>query len=388
MSTRARPAAGLLGLGLGRGLGTVAMVVALACSGPPAGGPGGDEPASHDEHGSEHAAAGSTWEQVRAPHDATVLEAPATVRAEARARARIDVPYRATVVEVRVRVGDRVKVDDPMIEVAMPALLEAAAVLSGADEQIGTHRRRKDRLEDLQRQGLVGAADVFELDRQLGALSAERRLALATFKAAGVDPRHRGVVLRRGTVVLRAPVAGVVSHLDASPGAVVEPGGRLATVLGQTPVRVEVVLAAPLPPELGLQFEGSDGSRFPLRAPPVATAIEPGLGRTLAWYEPEDDEPRADGLRGRVIVHGEQSDLLEVPRAALRLHEGHAFVARRGAADADAPESIEVQVLRSSGTSALVRSAALHVGDAIAVDPTTVLLLGRDPEELAAGHEH
>lgn len=362
-----------------------AVALLLGCTGPGAAPPPGEGEA-HDDH---HAAASSAtaWVEVAAPHDATLLEAPATVVAGAEGRASLDVAQRSTVVEVRARVGDAVEAGAALVEVAVPELLAAAAVLSGADDQIGTHRRRKDRLEDLQGQGLVGAADVFELERQLGALSAERRLALATFKAAGVDPRQRGELLRRGTIVLRSPIAGVVAHLDATVGAVMEPGDRLATVLGRAPARVEVVHAEPLPPGLPLEFVASDGSRFALRPDPVATAIEPGLGRTLAWYEPADGQPRADGLRGRVVVHAAVEGLHEVPRGALRLHEGRAYVARRGAEGA--PEQVEVEVLRSSGASALVRSATLREGDVVAIDPTTVLRLGRDPEELAGeGHGH
>lgn len=364
----ARPWAGLV------------VLAALGCSGP--------APAPAEGEAEPHALASSAtaWVAVAQPHDATLLEAPATVVAGAEGRASLDVAYRSTVVEVRARVGDSVEAGAALVEVAVPELLAAAAVLSGADEQIGTHRRRKDRLEDLQGKGLVGAADVFELERQLGALSAERRVALATFKAAGVDPRHRGEVLRRGTVVLRSPIAGVVSHLDATVGAVVDPGGRLATVLGRAPARVEVVHAEALPEGLPLEFVGSDGSRFALRPTPVATAIEPGLGRTLAWYEPEDGQPRADGMRGRVVVHAATRGLHEVPRGALRLHEGRAFVARRG--PDGAPEQVEVQVLRSSGSSALVRGAALREGDLVATDSATVLGLGRADEPGGEGHAH
>jgi membrane fusion protein, heavy metal efflux system len=370
---------------LGGRVGPGLLALLLGCTGPGASAPAGDDVG----HGEQPAAASSAtaWIAVAIPRDATLLEAPATVIAGAEGRASLDVAYRSTVVEARVRVGDAVEAGAPLVEVAVPELLAAAAVLAGADEQIGTHRRRKDRLEDLQGQGLVGAADVFELERQLGALSAERRVALATFRAAGVDPRQRGELLRRGTVVLRSPIAGVVAHLDATVGAVMEPGDRLATVLGRAPARVEVAYAQPLPEELPLEFVGSDGSRFGLRPMPVATAVEPGLGRTLAWYEPEDGLPRADGLRGRVVVHAAVDGLHEVPRGALRLHEGRAYVARRG--PDGAPEQVEVEVLRSSGASALVRSAALRTGDVVAVDSTTVLRLGRDPEELAGeGHGH
>lgn len=325
------------------------------------------------------------WAEVRVPADATLLQAPATVVAAPEARSRLAVPYLSTVVAIPVRAGDSIEAGDPVVELAVPALLEAAAALGGADEQIDTHRRRKDRVDALLDQGLVGAADAFELEARLGELSAERRQALATFRAAGVDPRRRGEVLRRGTMILRSPVTGVVAELAVSPGMVAEPGTPLATVLGRAPARVRVTLREGLPSGLHLEFVGGDGTRFDLRPEPLTTAIEPGLGRTLAWYEPADGVPRPDGLRGRVVARSEHDDLCEIPRDALRLIDGNAWVAREHEGE---PQPVPVEVLRSSGTAALVRSEGLRPGDRVAVDAATVLALGREPEEGGGGHHH
>ena len=195
-------------------------------------------------------------------------------------------------------------------------------------------------------------------------------------------------MLRHGTVTLRAPVAGVVAHVDVGPGAVVEPGTHVATVLGRARARVEVVSTDPLPRGLSLEFHGSDGTRLVLRPEPVATAVEPGLGRTLSWYETEDESPRGDDLPGRVVVSGTPAGTVQLPRAAIHLHQGRALVARRGAGPDHAVEEIEVEVLRSSGTSALVRSELLQPGDAVAIDTATVLGLGRADQGMAEGHAH
>jgi multidrug efflux pump subunit AcrA (membrane-fusion protein) len=122
-----------------------------------------------------------------------------------------------------------------------------------------------------------------------------------------------------------------------------------------------------------------------LAATPIATAIEPGLGRTLAWYEPADGRELADGVRGRVWLRGESDRLLEVPRRSLRLHDGKAWVAKR---EGDSIVEVEVEVLRSSGSSALIRSAGLKLGDQVAADVGTVLSIGRDPSEIGVGHAH
>lgn len=359
------------------------LVVALGCSPPE------PEPHEHDAHEGEHddppTSAKSAWVDVRTPEDASLLELPARVVAASTSRARIDVPYRATVVAVSVQAGDAVAIGDPLVELRVPELLQAAAILSGTSAQIGSHRDRKARLEDLRGKGLVGASDVFEVDSQIGALSADRRLALASLKAAGIEGDGRSELLRRGTLVLGSPVAGIVAELDAIPGDVVEPGESLAHVLGRGQARIEVIHSGELPSDVALEFVGTEGSRFMLASEPIATAIEPGLGRTLAWYVPADGRELADGVRGRVWVRGKAEELLEVPRRSLRLHEGKAWVARR---EGDHVAEVEVEVLRSSGSSALIRSSGLALGDQVAADVATVLSVGRDPTEMSVGHGH
>lgn len=358
----------------------------IACTEPVP--PQEDADAHGDAHEHEQAAA---WVVVDRPHDASLLELPARIVAAAESRARVDTPLRGTVVRVAARVGDRVEIGDPIVELRIPEVIEAAAIMSGTGKQIGSHQARRSRLEELKAAGLVGAGEVFDVESDLGRLSAERRLALATLAAVGVTSEQRSEVLARGTVVFASPIAGVVAQIDAVPGDVVEPSASLATILGLAPARIEVISSGALP-DLGgdgasLEFEGLDGSRIALASTPIATAVEPGLGRTLAWFETADPKlALADGVRGRVQLRSDDPKLLEVPRRSLRLADGHAWVGRQSASGE--VEMVEVTVLRSVGSSALIRSEALAIGDRIAVDAATVLLLGREPGELAGGDDH
>ncbi|MCA9711363.1 MAG: efflux RND transporter periplasmic adaptor subunit, partial [Myxococcales bacterium] len=282
----------------------------------------GDAPVEPSEGDGAHERAGSmptAWVAVVRPTDASLLELPARVEAAAESRARVGAPFPGSVVSVAVQVGDTVEAGDALVELRMPAVLEAAAVLGGALDQIDAHQKRHERLATLREQGLVGAGDVFDVEASLGRLSAERRRALATLQAAGLDGRDRRALLRRGTVLLRAPTAGVVAELEATPGDAVSPGESLAWVLGRGRARIELAYTGALPPRVRLEFVGLDGNHFDLAEAPVATAIEPGLGRTLAWYEPADGRALSDGVRGRVRLHGDRGELLEVPRRALRL---------------------------------------------------------------------
>ncbi|MCA9681349.1 MAG: efflux RND transporter periplasmic adaptor subunit [Myxococcales bacterium] len=342
------------------------------------------------DHGDEHevaASARTAWVSVERPTDASLIELPARVVAAASSRSRLDAAFESTVVRAEVQVGDAVQAGDAIVELRVPVLLEAAAMLSGTNAQLGSHQARRDRLEDLRTKGLVGAGEVFDVESGIGRLSADRRLAIATLQAAGIDAEGRRELLRHGTIILRAPIAGVVAELDAVPGDVVAPGESLAQILGRGSARIEIAHSSALPPGVELTFEGLDGERFALDGTPVATAIEPGLGRTLAWYRPADGRELADGLRGRVLVGDDDASLLEVPRRALRLHEGKAYVARHPAQEGGEPEAVEVEVLRSAGSSALIRSEQLKLGDRVAADAATVLQLGRDPNA-GEGHSH
>jgi len=359
------------------------------------------EPGEAGEHeagegGERHHESATRWVPVERPRDASVLELPARIVAAPDSQAHIDAPLRGTVVGVSVRVGDRVEAGDALVELRIPEVLEAIAVLAGTGAQIGSHKDRRDRLDELEGKGLVGAGEVFEIESDLGRLSAERRLALATLAAVGVAGSERREVASRGTVLFTAPITGVVSMLDAAPGEVVEPGEGLVELLGRAPARVEVRVAGAGPDpalvagaQTELVFHGLDGSELVLGAEPVASAVEPALGRTLVWYEPADPELRlADGVRGRVVLASDDPTLFEVPRGALRLDEGRAFVGRRPADEGGEIEMVEVEVLRSVGTTALIRSEALGVGDQIAADAATVLRLGREPGELGGGGHH
>ncbi len=314
--------------------------------------------------------AGSTWAELVVPQDQLLLESPARIVAP-QSRVHVDAPKAGTVTAVLVAVGDRVEVGDPIVSLSMPELLQAAATLGSAERQLATHQERRDALANLAGKGLVGAGDVFELDRDIGALTAQRDNARAVFLISGTTAENRSAIMRKGSVVMRASIDGVVSQLPAIVGAVVPAGSRLATVTGSSPIRVEVVDIRPRPTDVKLEFVGSDGSRFALNPVPVSSIVEPTHGRVESWYEPQDAEPRPDGVRGRVLAYATAEGLLQLPSAALRLASGTAWVVveREGGA----PQMTAVKVLRSSSESALIQSEELAPGDRVAIDPATVL---------------
>ncbi|MCZ7677525.1 MAG: efflux RND transporter periplasmic adaptor subunit [Sandaracinaceae bacterium] len=313
--------------------------------------------------------AAARWEPVRRPGDAVLLEHPARAAVDPSASGEVGVPFRARVVRVRTRVGERVTVGDPIVEVVMPEVLEAAAAARGAALRAEAHRARANELARLREEGLIDAARVFEQRATVAELEAERARALAVLRSASLDPAEARTILSRGTVVLRAPAAGTVRTLDARLGELREPGAEpIATIVGAGDARIEVRSSEPLAPFASATFEAADGPSVPLRAEPIAVVTDPAEGTHVTWLAPAAAVRLEDGLRGRVRLRLDAPEVVEVPSSALVPTDTGAVVVRR---DGDTYARVPVEVVASSGATSLVRGP-LAEDDVVARNPSAL----------------
>lgn len=304
------------------------------------------------------------WVPVRPPGDASVLEAPAIVRADPDANGEVSVSVSARVERVHVQVGTRVERGALVVDVLAPQVLAAAATYVGASKRLAFHRARAEELDALREEGLVDKARVFEQRMQAIELDAAREEALATLRGAGVDPTQAEALTRRGSIALRAPVAGVVTELDARPGEMREPGsGPLARIRGTGAARVEVRTPSPWMGGASATLELSGGERVALRPEPIASAVEPEAGTHVHWLVPTAPLALADGLRGVVRI-GARAGTWQVPAGAVLQGPGKPAVWRRRAG---AVERVDVDVVAGSGANALV-TGPLQENDEVAAE--------------------
>ncbi|MCB9591575.1 MAG: efflux RND transporter periplasmic adaptor subunit [Sandaracinaceae bacterium] len=304
--------------------------------------------------------ASARWVPVQSPGDASLLSAPAVVRAPA-ASAEVSAPVRVRVVALRATPGSLVAAGDPIVEVAAPELAEAAADFARASEGAREHERRATELEALRAEGLVSRSQVFEVAARAAELAAERERASATLRSAGLDARAAHALLRSGTVALRAPVAGVVAALDARLGETRDPSGApLARIVGEGAARIEVRTTNAWPSARAAWLETADGLAVPLAPAPLASVVEAGDGTRVAWFEPDPPLVLPDGMTGTVTM--EPAEAWEVPLGAVGQRTGVSEVLRRRG---EATERVRVIVLATSGATALVRGP-LTEGDEVA----------------------
>ncbi len=345
----------------------------------------GDAEGHEHGHGDEPEAAPATWATVSLPGDAALLEAPARTVGDAADRAIVSPPFAGRVVAVHVRPGDTVETGAPLVDVAMPEVMQAKAAVSAADSRLGVYRRRRDELEALRKKGLAKSSQVFEVQAELSVVKADRLLGASVLATAGVDGKGRASLARDGFVTLRAPVAGVVTDVSVATGEHRAPGDEgLVELVAEGQVRVEAHLAHPIPQGASLRFVDATGQSLELASDPVASVVEPDTGLPRTWLAPATPETRLPhGVRGRLVVGGTDA-LRQIPATALKLIDGKAVVLRRDDAAEGGVRVIEVQVQSSSGTTALV-SGGLEPGDQVATDPSDVLAHGA---EMEGGHGH
>ncbi|MGF1465529.1 MAG: efflux RND transporter periplasmic adaptor subunit [Sandaracinaceae bacterium] len=337
-------------------------------------------------------AAGSTtgdgdgWVAASAPRDRVLAEAAARVVATPGSVAAISLPFDLQVAAVHVAPGDRVEAGAPVVDVAPPEVLRAAATFAPGRDRVRALARRLEVLEDLQGRSMVEAGRTFAVQTELEEARAKLGEARAVLAAAGVSPGEAGRVAARGSVRLAAPVDGLVRAVRAVPGEVRAAGDPpLVELIGRAPARVEGRFAGARPPDgaADLRVDLALPSRVapaPLRWPPVGRVVSPDDGTLLAWFDPARDTPDlTPGARGVVRVRWAgpgsstpEHPALVVPAAAVRLRDGQSHVViRRG--PRDHPRAVAVEVLTIDGASAVVRGVGLGAGDQVAIDPAVLL---------------
>jgi membrane fusion protein, heavy metal efflux system len=306
------------------------------------------------------------WVDTRSAEDTALLEAPGRVLASPESVASIAPPLQARVVRVRVRPGQRVSVGEPLIDVLMPELLHAAGDLAGEQLKVDAYARRRTQLEVLKSEGLVRLAELAEVEAQLATARADAQAARATLRASGVsDKQAEALVTGDGVLSLRAPIAGLVTAVEATPGEVRDPAGRpLAQLVGVGEGRVEARL--PSNPSDGARFSFHSGALvLPVDLISVSPRFEPSDGSRLAWFSARADAGVLPiGATGRLRVSADSSWRV-VPSRALLESGGTVRVRQRTASGSSL---IEVRVIARSGAEAVV--VGLEPGTQVAADGT------------------
>ena len=339
---------------------TLALVVVVALTACSKGGPAAEEAPPVPS-------ARTPWVKARSSEGVPLLEAPAQVLPSPEGQAAVVPPYRARVLKVLVRPGERVKKGQPLVEVVMPEVSTAAGAYVAASTRVDAYGRRKAQLEALRADGLVRLADVLEAETKLAEAQADQQSAAAALRTAQIEPSQAAdIVAGKKPVLLRSPIAGVVTAVGAGVGDSREPGGDpVVRVVGEGDSRVEARFARPVDPKnASYELLVTGGTRHHLNLVAIAPVIDPRDGTIAVWLVPDPGTRLQPGLTGRVVVTlPDAAGASVVPARAVALIDGTTFVVVRRDGK---PEQVQVDVFATSGAEALVTGVA--AGEEVAAD--------------------
>jgi cobalt-zinc-cadmium efflux system membrane fusion protein len=137
--------------------------------------------------------------------------------------ARVFAPLGGRVVAIHVDLGQTVAAGQPLATVSSPEFGQATAALRRARAEQAFAERTAQRLTELLQQGAVARRDVLVAEVELARATAEldRSAAQVAAYGAGDDCLDQ-------TLVIRAPIAGVVVERNLTPGQEVRPDQMLA----------------------------------------------------------------------------------------------------------------------------------------------------------------
>jgi cobalt-zinc-cadmium efflux system membrane fusion protein len=261
----------------------------------------------------------------------------------------------ALVVEVKVDVGDDVKVGQPLIVLTSGAVGGSQAQLSAAKARVEAARAAFQREQALVERGISARKDLEEARRELAAAEAEQDAARSALAAAG------GGAGSGGRYVLTAPFAGTVVARDAVAGRSAAGDQVLLEVADLSRMWANLDITEVDAPSVRpgqrvrVQIEALRGTTREGTIARVGSSVDPATRTVRARVElPNKDRALKAGLFLRAAIDvSDAHHAVLVPRDAIQRAEGHSLVFVRTGKGVFKPMAVELA--ESDGDAIAVR---------------------------------
>jgi len=223
-----------------------------------------------------------------------VLRAPGRVRPVAGGEVLITSPVDGVLTGARwPHIGREVGAGETLFGVtprigASRSLAALSAEVSALDAELEAARHRAERLTELLDTGAASQAELERARSSAAALAARAEAAQRDFATARAA--RRGEAAGETTIAVRAPFAGRIAEVAATPGEAAAAGQAIVRLVKAEPVWVEVALSAdeanrlPVQPA-GLLIDGRSFDAEQVRLVSVAPGVSASTGSVLALFE-------------------------------------------------------------------------------------------------------
>jgi cobalt-zinc-cadmium efflux system membrane fusion protein len=196
------------------------------------------------------------WEVVAASTATEAVEVPGQLAPNEDRTARLGSPARARVVTVHVHMGDRVRLNQPLVTLASEQAATARAEYTKAVAELSAHRVAEryartalGRAERLLALKAISQQDVEKARVEEEVAESRRAQAEAEVERARATLSQLGVS-EGGEMIVRAPLAGIVLTRDAVPGSVVDAGEALLMITDPATLWLDIAATERVAPAL------------------------------------------------------------------------------------------------------------------------------------------
>lgn len=259
------------------------------------------------------------------------------------------------IVDVNVRVGDRVEAGQPIAQIdtsqygaqltgaragaaaAADNQRAALAQLQQAQSRLALARVTAGRMSNLYAQGAISKQQHDETQSNLqaalaGVAQAQAALSAAAGMTAQAQAGVNAAAVPLQNTSITAPYAGIVTQKFVEPGAVVGPGSPVAAIQDASDLELDVALpeddAAALTPgaRVRVRVDALGGSRIPATVRAVVPSQNPALRSATLKISVEPRRGLLPGMFARVSVAGAPHGGVSVPLSALVTRAGQSGV--------------------------------------------------------------
>ncbi len=252
---------------------------------------------------------------------AAVVRAPGRVSFREGAVSEVGSPVDGRVIEMHVRVGERVEVGAPLVSIASPSIASVRGELARAQILVRVAEAEVARQREMAESNVGIASERLRAEAAL----AEARAMLAAIRASSGSIGQGSAA----SVIVRAPIAGTVLERRASVGAAVDSGGDPLVIIGE-PNAIWIVSEV-FERELPLVQPGARAQLSIASVPhPVAATVAAISGavdtitRRAHVYLTLDDENLTGvraGMYARAVIEASEGGI-GIPTSAVLVKEG------------------------------------------------------------------
>ena len=312
------------------------------------------------------------------------IPATATLVVDASHRALVAAGVPGAVREIYVEEGARVAAGAPLARLESAALADARSRLDAAKARLQNAAATRDRERSLFEKGMVPRRDVDAAEQEYGAANAEAEAAAGALKALGAGPDASG------TLIVRAPIAGIVVRRAAVVGRFVEAEERMFEIVDPSRLWAELeigerhasrvaagdVVTIHLGPEESDRVTGT----LVYVAPMVDEASR--VVRARARLDGADPRARVNAIHRATIHARAAAGAVVVPREAVQEVSGASVAFVRLADDLYETRRVHTEPA-SAGTVSVRRGLAR--GERVVTVGSFLLLTESDKSAIGAG---